>query len=154
MPALELKLPPVALVLILALLMALLPPGPAAASLLPPTLRLPLAVLLLAAGIAIALAGVQAFRRARTTVNPMHPEASSALVSGGIYRHTRNPMYLGMLLALAAWAVWLGGLAPWLGLPAFVLYMNRFQIAAEERALEARFGADFAGYRRRVRRWL
>lgn len=63
-------------------------------------------------------------------------------------------MSLGMLLALAGWAVHLGRFAPWLGLPVFLLYMNRFQIAPEERALEARFGAEFAAYRRRVRHWI
>ena len=100
------------------------------------------------------LAGVIEFRRARTTVDPTRPEHSSAIVSGGIYSLTRNPMYLGFLLILAAWAAWLGNLPACLALLAFVQYMNRFQIAPEERVLGARFGAPYEAYRQRVRRWL
>jgi protein-S-isoprenylcysteine O-methyltransferase Ste14 len=105
-------------------------------------------------GIAIALAGVIAFHRARTTVNPLKPDATSALVTGGVYRFTRNPMYVGLLLVLAAWMIFLS--SPWsvAGLPVFVFYLDRFQIAPEERVLAAKFGAAFADYRTRVRRWL
>ena len=63
-------------------------------------------------------------------------------------------MYLGFVLGLAAWALFLGNPVAALIVPAFVLYMNRFQIEPEERALEARFGAAYAAYRRAVRRWL
>ena len=94
------------------------------------------------------------FRRARTTVNPLRPANSSALVTSGIYRHTRNPMYLGMATLLAAWATWLG--TPWalFGIVAFVAWITRFQIIPEERVLANLFGADFAAYRARVRRWI
>jgi len=93
------------------------------------------------------------FLRRRTTVNPLKPESASALVTGGIYRLTRNPMYLGLATLLLAWAIYLGNLAALAGVPLFILYMNRFQIAPEERALEARFGAEYIAYRARVRRW-
>ena len=125
-----------------------------------PSLRWPfpahqvLAVAAVVAGALISLAGVVQFRRARTTVNPMTPEASSSLVVAGLYRWTRNPMYLGFLVALIGVALWLASPAALLVLPFFVLYMNRFQIVPEERALAARFGASFEEYRRRVRRWL
>jgi protein-S-isoprenylcysteine O-methyltransferase Ste14 len=102
----------------------------------------------------VAVAGVLEFRRARTTVNPTTPQAATSMVRSGIYRHTRNPMYLGMLLVLAGWAVWLASLAAVAVLPVFVLYLNRLQIEPEERALASRFGADFEEYRRSVRRWL
>src|SRR5690606_30584051 len=102
--------------------------------------RGPIALALMALGALAAAAGVLAFRRARTTVDPTRPDAASTLVSGGIYRHTRNPMYLGFLLALAGWAVWLANVAACLGLPIFVLWMNRLQIGPEERALAQRFG--------------
>jgi protein-S-isoprenylcysteine O-methyltransferase Ste14 len=72
----------------------------------------------------------------------------------GIYRHTRNPMYRGVLFALAAWAVWLASLATFAVLPAFVLYMNRLQIEPEERVLAGLFAGEFAAYPRSVRRWL
>ena len=101
--------------------------------------------------------GVEAligFRRAKTTVNPLRPDQASALVTGGIYRWTRNPMYLGMLLLLIGWACILSNGAALAILPLFVIYMNRFQIGPEERALRARFGAEFDNYCRNVRRWL
>jgi protein-S-isoprenylcysteine O-methyltransferase Ste14 len=87
-------------------------------------------------------------------VNPMTPEASSALVVAGIFRWTRNPMYLGMLVVLIAWALWLSNALAFIVLPLFVAYLNRFQILPEERALQARFGAEFERYCRSVRRWL
>ena len=152
MRSLELRVPPVAVVLIAAVLMWLL------ARVLPWPGDLvggwPAALLIASAGVVVAVAGLVAFRQARTTVNPMKPEASSALVERGIYGLTRNPMYLGMALVLAAWAVWLGSVAAAAVLPVFTFYMTRFQIVPEERALAARFGDAFAGYLRRVRRWL
>jgi protein-S-isoprenylcysteine O-methyltransferase Ste14 len=63
-------------------------------------------------------------------------------------------MYLGDLLILAGWAIWLANVVAFAGLPLFVAYINRFQIAAEERALQARYGAAYSAYRRAVRRWL
>jgi len=106
------------------------------------------------AGVLIAVVGVVAFRRAGTTVTPLQPERASTLVTSGIYKITRNPMYLGMLIVLTAWALSLSNALAFLVLPGFVLYMNRFQIRPEERALESLFGADFVAYRSRVRRWL
>lgn len=105
-------------------------------------------------GLAAALAGVAEFRRAQTTVDPTDPGKSSAVVTSGIYRLTRNPMYLGFLLVVIAWAVYLAN--PWtlIGPLGFILYMNRFQIAPEERILTARFGATFEQYMRAVRRWI
>ena len=112
------------------------------------------AAVLAVVGLGFGLVAVFQFKRARTTVHPMKPQETSALVADGVYRVTRNPMYLGMLLILAAWAAWLSNGAALVLLACFVVYMNRFQIAPEERALEARFGVAFADYRRAVRRWL
>ncbi|MGE0583218.1 MAG: isoprenylcysteine carboxylmethyltransferase family protein [Steroidobacteraceae bacterium] len=119
----------------------------------PRRLRIALAIVSAGLGVGIAVAGVATFRRARTTISPLTPDAASALVRTGVYRYTRNPMYLGMLLCLVAWAAWLSNVLSWLLVPAFVLYMNRFQVGPEERALAALFGADYAAYRRDVRRW-
>lgn len=116
--------------------------------------RLLLALPLIGAGLLFVLAGGISFRRARTTVNPLKPEAASALVTSGIYRYTRNPMYVGFALWLLAWGLYLASPLVLLGVQGFVLYMNRLQIAPEERALGRLFGADFAAYRQRVRRWL
>lgn len=105
-------------------------------------------------GIAIAGTGVFSFSRAKTTVNPMKPDSSSALVVSGIYRLTRNPMYLGILLLLIGWGIFLSNALAFLVLPGFVLYMNRFQIEPEERALTRLFGQAFVTYRSQVRRWI
>jgi protein-S-isoprenylcysteine O-methyltransferase Ste14 len=127
---------------------------------LPPFLRFsdPVRYSLIAAlaaiGVAIALGGVLAFRRARTTVNPLKPETSAALVSSGVYSFTRNPMYLGMVMVLIAWAVYLSSVWCLAGPLAFAWFITRFQIIPEERVLEKLFGADFSTYRKRVRRWL
>lgn len=104
------------------------------------------------AGVAINLVADRAFRQARTTVKPF--EASSALVTGGVFRFSRNPMYLGFALIVAGTAVLLGTLAPCLVVPAFFILMVRVYVQAEERMLEARFGAQWLAYRARTRRWL
>ena len=106
------------------------------------------------AGAAIAILGVSSFVRAGTTVNPLTPDASSSLVTSGVYRISRNPMYLGFLLLLLAWGIYLANVLALLPVPLFVVYMNRFQIAPEESALRSRFGRDFADYSNQVRRWL
>jgi protein-S-isoprenylcysteine O-methyltransferase Ste14 len=127
---------------------------------LPPILQLPKLVRLVAAavfgaiGVAIAIGGVVSFRRANTTVSPLKPETSAALVSTGVYSFTRNPMYLGMMLALFAWAVYLSSIWSLIGPVVFALYVTRFQIVPEERVLDRLFGAPFAEYKKRVRRWL
>lgn len=105
-------------------------------------------------GVCVSGLGVVSFRRARTTVNPLTLDATTALVASGVYRVSRNPMYLGFLLILLAEIVWLANPLALLIGPAFVLYLNRFQITPEENALQARFGAEFNSYAARVRRWI
>lgn len=99
-------------------------------------------------------AGVRSFGRAKTTVNPLKPETASSLVRTGVYRVTRNPMYLGLAIILLAWTIYLA--SPWaLALVAgFVLYIDRLQIRPEERALSTLFGSEYEDYKARVRRWL
>jgi len=153
MKSLELKVPPVAVLIVSAIAMWFL--AIASPSLTAPfPARRIVAALLAALGVTVALAGIVAFRRARTTVNPTTPEATSSIVRTGVYRWTRNPMYLGFLLLLCGWAMLLVNGLALLVLPAFVLYLNRYQIAPEERALRARFGADYDDYLAAVRRWL
>ena len=113
-----------------------------------------LAGILALAGITVALLGVREFRRQATTVDPRYPERTASLVTGGVFAYTRNPMYLGMLLCLAACAIWLRSLPAFLVLPLFVLYLTRYQITVEERAMQAHFGAAFRRYRGEVRRWI
>lgn len=94
------------------------------------------------------------FRKAKTTVHPTNPHNASSVVSSGVYRVSRNPMYLGLLLLLMCEGLVLGNVSMILGLWGFVAYMNRFQIIPEERALEVRFGEEYLGYKIRVRRWI
>lgn len=121
---------------------------------LPLGLRAGIAAATVLVGLGFLASGGLAFRRARTTVNPLRPQDASALVVAGVYRITRNPMYVGFACLLLAWAAWLS--APWalLGPVLFVGWISRFQIVPEERALHANFGASFEAYCQRVRRWL
>ena len=105
-------------------------------------------------GALIAVSGIISFRVAKTTVNPLKPEKASSLIISGPYKHTRNPMYVGIVFALLGWAVFLSNFAAFAGIPLFVVYMNRFQIEPEERALDQLFPHEFPAYRAKVRRWL
>ncbi len=105
-------------------------------------------------GGAVAVPAVAAFRSADTTVDPMHPAKASRLVVVGVYRFSRNPMYLGLLCLLIGWATWLSNLSAFAWLPLFVWTMNRFQIRPEERAMTAQFGDDYRAYMQSVRRWI
>jgi len=111
------------------------------------------AVFFLVAG-AIGLPALWAFRLENTTIDPVRIERASTHVTGGTYRVTRNPMYVSLTVMLVAWAIWLGGPWVWAGPIILALYLDRFQIRPEEREMERRFGAAFARYRRKVRRWL
>jgi protein-S-isoprenylcysteine O-methyltransferase Ste14 len=116
--------------------------------------RLAVAVFLVIAGLAINIAGVVAVRKSQTTLNPLRPESTTALVSTGLFGISRNPMYLGMLIVLLGWAVYLSSPLALIGPVVFVLYINRFQIVPEERALSSLFGASFSEYKSKVRRWV
>lgn len=106
------------------------------------------------AGMIFCLLGLIEFRRAGTTVNPVNPGSTTALVKQGIYRISRNPMYVGFLLLLIAWGIHLSDLLALMFGLLFVPYLSRFQIAAEERALIAIFGDEYTQYQAAVRRWL
>lgn len=153
MRVLELKVPPPAVALVTAVLMWLVSRAAPALAFVFPAGSL-LAVGLTAIGLMIAISGAVTFRRARTTLNPTKPETSSSLVSWGIYRVTRNPMYLGLLLVLTGWAIFLSNSLAFLFLPGFIVYINRFQIVPEEQALTSLFAHEFIAYRSRVRRWI
>jgi protein-S-isoprenylcysteine O-methyltransferase Ste14 len=150
---LELKVPPLALVLVLAWAMWF-----AAMQLPSLAITLPwphgLAVTISGVGILFLFAGLYEFQKAKTSFNPMKPDAASSVVSTGIYRVSRNPMYVGFLILLTAWAIFLSHPLPFLFLPVFVAYMNRFQISPEERALSAKFGNEYEAYKQSIRRWL
>ena len=144
--------PPIVLLVCVALawvLTAVLPGRP-----LDWALRAPLVWLLLAIGVGFSIAAKVAFRRADTTLNPMAPENVSALVTTGLYRWTRNPMYLGQAAILLAWAVFVDRPVGFLVVPLFVAYITRFQIQPEEVALSRRFPGMYAAFCERTRRWI
>lgn len=150
---LELKIPPLLVLFIVAgVMLGVTYAAPALSFRMPGRAAVALALGGLGAGAAIA--GVIAFRDRHTTVNPLTPSASSAIVTGGIYRVSRNPMYLGFLLILAGWMAYLSNAGAALFLPAFAAYLTRYQIEPEERALLAKFGSQYAEYMSRVRRWV
>lgn len=148
---LELRVPPLVLALVCALAMGLLSRWVAGWRL---TMPWPLPALPTVAGAVVAGAAVQANWRARTTLNPMNPAQARSLVTDSVYRFSRNPMYLGMVLVLLGWAAWLGHPLALALVPLAALYLQRFQIRPEERALDAHFGPAYRLYCGRVRRWL
>jgi len=113
-----------------------------------------LAFAIIGIGLAIEITAILAFFKARTTINPIHIEKASRLVTGGLYRFTRNPMYLGVSLLLTGWAVWLGNPLCLIGVAGFVLGMNAIQIKPEDAALKKIFGQDYIDYTKTVRRWI
>ena len=147
------RVPPLLVAVVVAL-------GMRAATFAGPGLRLdwrgsvPLAAALALLGLAVTAAGVVAFRRHQTTVNPFQPATASTLVDRGIYRRTRNPMYVGVTLALLAYAAFLSHPLALLLVVFFPAYIQAFQIAPEERALDRLFGEAYARYKERVPRWL
>ena len=153
MQALEHKIPPPIVMVVTGLIMWVI------ASIAPSLditlfVRVVDALIFALAGVGFTIAGVVSFGRAKTTVNPLKPESATALVSSGIYRVTRNPMYVGMLFVLIGWALFLASVWTLIGPIVFVLFITRFQILPEERVLENLFGAEFDAYKTKVRRWL
>tara|TARA_Y100000590_G_scaffold468646_1_gene652352 strand:- start:327 stop:788 length:462 start_codon:yes stop_codon:yes gene_type:complete len=105
-------------------------------------------------GLVIALVAVLKFRKEDTTVDPRDPTKSERLVVTGVYRYTRNPMYLSFLLFLVSYGLFLGNLANLISLLLFILYMNLYQIKPEEKILLAKFQSSYRVYMQTVRRWL
>ena len=107
----------------------------------------------LSIGVLVAFSGIISFRIKGTTTNPGQPSKATALVTGGIYKYTRNPMYLGMALILFGGIIRIGNPMTFLGLIFFVWYLNQFQIKPEEVALTELFGEKYKDYCSKVRRW-
>lgn len=150
---LELKIPPLLQVLLFALAMwGSAYSAPAADINLPVHIILAIVTGLISS--VFMLGGVLAFKRADTTVNPITPQDTNLIVTTGLYCISRNPMYLGFLLALLSWALLLSNALAYAWLPLFIAYMNRFQIQPEERILEEKFGEAYGAYKGEVRRWI
>jgi protein-S-isoprenylcysteine O-methyltransferase Ste14 len=113
----------------------------------------PIAVAVLVVGLLLMAAAIASFIAAKTTINPLRPSSASNLMTTGVFKLSRNPIYLADLLILAALAVWFGNVVNVVFLPFFVWYINRFQIVPEERALTTLFGESYVTYCLNVRRW-
>ncbi len=111
-----------------------------------------LGAILIVAGIGSVLWAHQLFEDVGTTIKPFH--RSAALVTGGPFRFSRNPMYLGMVIVLVGVGLVLRSLLPWVVIPVFVWIIQRRFIVAEEHSLERDFGEIYRDYRESVRRWL
>ena len=153
MARLDLKIHPPVVALLCAALAWLLARFTAGFTFLLPVTT-PISVILVLAGISLALSGVIAFRKAKTTPNPHTPEKSTSLVRSGPYRFTRNPMYLGLGVALLGFCIYLSNPLTVVALVAFITYLTRFQIMPEERVLLQTFGETYVAYTRSVGRWL
>jgi protein-S-isoprenylcysteine O-methyltransferase Ste14 len=105
-------------------------------------------------GLSFDLMGLLEFRKHATTISPLSPNKTALVVSSGIYRITRNPMYLGMAIVLVGVTIAFGSAIGLLMVLVFVLYITRFQIKPEERILEAKFGEAFVDYKAKVKRWI
>lgn len=114
----------------------------------------PIGIALVVLGLGIVVVSIRSFVVAGTTPNPMQPRNATELVTSGAYSLSRNPMYVGDTVMLSGIAVWIGSVLSLVLIAAFVWYIDRFQIASEEKALTEIFGDRYAAYRSRVGRWL
>ncbi|MDO4682629.1 MAG: isoprenylcysteine carboxylmethyltransferase family protein [Lautropia sp.] len=149
---LDLKIPPVIVFVAVALLMLGCTHWVPSATWPMPGRRFT-AFFMLAWGLLIGGLSISAFKAHQTSLNPHRPHKTVTLVTRGIYRQTRNPMYLGLLFLLIGWGIYLSNVVALLGLPLFVLYMTEFQIKPEERVLAEKFGTSYIGYASTVKRW-
>ncbi|OED62363.1 hypothetical protein A143_13085 [Vibrio splendidus ZS-139] len=153
MKFLELKVPPVALFILVFVASYF-----SAHQLSTGAVLLPYKIIVLGVGVALSgvvgLAGIWEFRKQKTTVNPIKVETASSVVDSGIFGYTRNPMYLGLFILLFCFGYFFQNLFSVLLSFVFVMYMNQFQIKPEERALEQLFGAEYVDYKQKVRRWI
>ena len=154
MKNLELKIPPLLLFLLFGAAMWLARKYIPIEFNLIREIRLVLFVLLSILAFSVAMAGIISFKKQKTTVNPINPTTTSSLVTDGIYQYTRNPMYLGFVIFLIGWGLWLTNIVALALIPCFIFYITHFQIISEERALETIFGEKFLVYKQSVRRWL
>jgi len=125
-----------------------------AMQLAPPIINKIIALIWVISGSSVAMLGIREFKHAHTTVNPLQPRRASTLVRSGVFVISRNPMYLGMLLLTIGASSYLASLWSLFGVLFFFVYISRFQIIPEERAMRDLFGDDFNRYCLHTRRWL
>ena len=113
-----------------------------------------ISILVVVIGLACAIPSFRLFAKYKTTISPFTPSETSALVTDGMYRYSRNPMYLGLVFLTIAATIFFG---TWLGVVivvAFIFLLNFLQIIPEEEALLDIFGEEYVEYQKKVRRWI
>ncbi len=105
-------------------------------------------------GLIIILSAIILFKKYQTTITPLNPSNATKLITDGIYKFSRNPMYLGLLLMLMGISIILNLTGGVLLIPLFILYLNLFQIIPEENAMVDLFKDEFIDYKKNVRRWI
>jgi protein-S-isoprenylcysteine O-methyltransferase Ste14 len=153
MKSLELKIPPPVVVLVTGLLMWLTPTS-LINLLIGQTWCIYLGGIFMLLGILTDAFAAFMFMTAKTTISPIAPQNASVLIEHGLFKVTRNPMYLGMAILLVGWAFVLQNLAALYGPLFFVIYITRFQILPEERILTQKWGAPYTAYLSKTKRWL
>ena len=105
-------------------------------------------------GLIIILSAIILFKKYQTTITPLNPSNATKLITNGIYKFSRNPMYLGLLLVLLGISIILNPTGGFILIPLFILYLNLFQIIPEENAMVDLFKDEFLEYKKNVRRWI
>ena len=105
-------------------------------------------------GVIIIILSIRLFKKGNTTVNPFKLDETSSLITEGVYRFTRNPMYLGLSSIQLGAAIYFGSYISLILIPVFIVYITKKQIYFEEISLEKKFGQDFLKYSDKVRRWI
>jgi len=111
-------------------------------------------IIFLILGLIIIFLAVLKFIKIKTTVDPTRPHKTSNLVISGIYKITRNPMYLGMLFLIMAYTIYTNNVVGSITIPIFIFYINKFQIEPEEIEMRKKFGESFENYCKKVNRWI
>lgn len=146
---LALKIPPPVIFILFVILIALLNPQQAVGF-----WGLFAAFNLIFLGAFISLSALWQFYKNKTTVNPHHLQNTQTLITDGIFRFTRNPMYLTLLLWLIAWSIYWQQQIPYLNAPLFIIYLHYFQILPEEKWLAQKFGQTYQDYCWHTSRWI
>ncbi len=110
--------------------------------------------IMIISGFIIILSAIILFKKYKTTITPLNPSNATKLITGGIYKFSRNPMYLGLLLVLLGISIILNLAGGLFLIPLFILYLNLFQIIPEENAMVDLFKDEFLEYKENVRRWI
>tara|TARA_S200000501_G_C20641700_1_gene663536 strand:+ start:301 stop:747 length:447 start_codon:yes stop_codon:yes gene_type:complete len=113
-----------------------------------------LSLFFLILGLSIIVISFRLFKKEKTTINPIMIEKASLLVTSGVFKYSRNPMYLGMVLILISISIKFNFYGGVLIVAVFFFFITYFQIIPEEKAMLKLFGKEFIKYKKQTRRWI